>query len=113
MLRFANIMWKNDPNLDNINLVWENMPLQSELLMKILCKLGFQVTRDCVMAVVRTCSAAISSAFAVYDVNSLIKAVTEDHPSVKAISELISKIRRELENIVNLRNCVRDMQTII
>lgn len=82
---------------------WKGMRIQSEMLMKTLGYLGFNVTRRGAMAVVRSGTAILSGAFAIYDVYSLLKSIQNDHPTVEAIADIIKQMREELTQMEKLR----------
>lgn len=88
------------------------MRLQSEMLMKILGKLGFEMTKKGAMAVIRTGTVLLNGAFVILDVYSLYQSVANGHPTIKSIKDLIENIQEECRNIVQLSNAVRDMELI-
>ena len=83
---------------------WQSMRLQSETLMSVLGYFGFNVTRRGAMTVVRSGTALLSGVFAIYDVYSLIKSVTKDHPTMQALADIIKQMNEELTQIKELRS---------
>ncbi len=74
--------------------------------MQILGYFGFNVGKTGAMAVVRSSAAILSGVFAIYDVYSLIKSITNNHPTAEAISEMIKQMDEELNRIIELRRIV-------
>ena len=93
--------------ISNGGLVWKNMQTQSEKLVNILNRLGFEVTKNGTMTAVRTGHAFIS-AFAFLDVYWLVKSILNDHPTGKIISDIIKSIQLELDDIVALKAIIKD-----
>ncbi|CAF0835551.1 unnamed protein product [Adineta steineri] len=88
---------------------WKGMRLQSETLMKVLGYFGFNVGKTGAMAVVRSGTAILSGAFAIYDVYSLINSIKNNHPTADAISEMIKQMKEELNEMNELRSICKQL----
>ncbi|CAF4047936.1 unnamed protein product, partial [Adineta steineri] len=88
---------------------WKCMRLQSETLMKVLGYFGFNVSKTGAMAVVRSGTAILSGAFAIYDVYSLINSIKNNHPTANAISEMIKQMKEELNEINELSSMCNEL----
>ena len=89
--------------LRNGGYFWKGMRLQSETLMKTLAYFGINATKTGAMAVVRTGTLAFNAFFAVYDVYSFVQLLKNNHPTADAISGLIQRIQKELNNLLQLQ----------
>ena len=96
--------------LRNGGYFWKGMRLQSEALMKALAFLGFNVSKTGAMAVIRSSTAFLNGAFAIYDIYSLVQTVKNNHPTADAISQLIGQMNEELTPILELRRNAIDIQ---
>lgn len=94
--------------LKNGNLAWKTMRLQSEKLLSVLGNLGIQMSKRGAMTAVRVGTVALNGLFVILDISSLVKNIKNGHPTVQAISQLIAKIKDELDYYVELRNAIQD-----
>jgi len=85
--------------LRNGGYFWKSMRLQSETLMKWF---GF-FSKTGSMAVVRTGTLVLNGALAIYDVYSLIQTIKNNHPTADNITELISQLQDELQQMRKLK----------
>lgn len=89
---------------------WGGLRGVSEFIMKPLRYFGFNVTKTGMMGVVRTGTLVFSGAFAIYDVYSLINYVKNEHPSAEGVSEIISQLDEELEEINEMINAAHKIR---
>ncbi|CAF1172914.1 unnamed protein product [Adineta steineri] len=90
---------------------WKGIRLQSATLTEVLGYFGFNVGKAGAMAVVRSGTALLSGAFAIYDVYSLISSIRNGHPTAEDISKKIEQMveeRNQIDQLMKIINEIHD-----
>jgi hypothetical protein len=91
-------------SLRNGGQVWMNLRLNSEKLIVVLAKLGFNIGKKTAMNVVRNGTVILSTIYVYRDIDSLINMWKNKHTAENSVLELIEDIERDLSNVQELIN---------